>query len=356
MIPSHQFGFRDQHSTIEQVHRITDIIEEALENKMICSSIFLDVSQAFDKVWHEGLLYKLKTLFPREYTTILESYLTDRYFRVKQEDAYSVLKAIKAGVPQGSILGPTMYILFTNDMPTFSNCTLATFADDTAILSVGKNEVESTQILQNAVDAVLNWTKKWGLKLNSIKSIHVNYTNKKIQHIPIIVDGIQVPYSNTAKYLGMNLDAKLRWKEHIKKKREELNIKLRTLDWLIGRRSVLSIHNKLLIYKQILKPVWTYGIQLWGCAAKNNIEIIQRFQNKALRCVVNAPWYVRNSDLHRDLKIKTVEETIREHATAHHSRLRRHINQEAAKLCDTTGITRRLKRIKPHELTGNNVI
>lgn len=72
------------------------------------------------------------------------------------------------------------------------------------------------------MDAVLNWTKKWGLKLNSIKSIHVNYTNKKIQHIPIIVDGIQVPYSNTAKYLGMNLDAKLRWKEHIQKKEKNL--------------------------------------------------------------------------------------------------------------------------------------
>jgi hypothetical protein len=73
--------------------------------------------------------------------------------------------------------------------------------------------------------------------------------------------------------------------------------------WLMGRRSVLTTHNKLVLYKQILKPVWTYGIQLWGCTKPSNIAIIQRFQNKVLRAIVNAPWYVRNADLHRDLKM-----------------------------------------------------
>lgn len=87
----------------------------------------------------------------------------------------------------------------------------------------------------------------------------------------------------------MTLDAKLKWEEHVKKKKEELNIQYRKLYWLLGRNSKFSVQNKLLIYKQVLKPVWTYGIQLWGCTKATNIKIIQTFQNKVLRGIVNAP-------------------------------------------------------------------
>jgi hypothetical protein len=73
-----------------------------------------------------------------------------------------------------------------------------------------------------------------------------------------------IPYSHTAKYLGMALDTKLRWKVHVKKKREELGLKYKHICWLMGRRSALSTDNRLVLYKQIVKPVWTYGIQLWG--------------------------------------------------------------------------------------------
>ena len=86
--------------------------------------------------------------------------------------------------------------------------------------------------------------------------------------------------------------------------------------------------NKILIYRQILKPVWTYGIKLWGCTKKSNIEIIQKFQNKVLRSIVNAPWYIRNCDLHRDLHLDTVTEEIKKYAIRHHQRLHNHENQE----------------------------
>jgi len=112
----------------------------------------------------------------------------------------------------------------------------------------------------------------------------------------------------------MTLDAKLRWKEHIKKKKEELNIKFRKIHWLLGRQSELSILNKLLLYKQILKPIWTYGIQLWGCAKKTNIKIIQTFQNKVLRSIVNAPWYIRNDNLHRQLRMELVVDESKQHS------------------------------------------
>ena len=108
----------------------------------------------------------------------------------------------------------------------------------------------------------LKWTKKWRIRLNEMKSVNVNFTNLKIGHrIPFIINSLRIPYANTAKYLGMTLDAKLKWKEHVKKKKQELNLKFWKMYWLLGRQSQLSIHNKLLLYKQVLKPIWTYGIQ-----------------------------------------------------------------------------------------------
>lgn len=99
LIPPHQFGFREKHSTIEQIYRITNKIEEALENKKICSSIFLDVAQAFNRVWHRGLEYKLQRDLPKQFFQILKSYISDRYFRIKYGQEYSNIKRVKAGVP-----------------------------------------------------------------------------------------------------------------------------------------------------------------------------------------------------------------------------------------------------------------
>lgn len=111
MIPDLQFGFRSQHSTIQQVHRIVDVAEKAIEDKSVCSAVLLDVGQTFDKVWHKGLLFKLYNDLPTEYYEILESYLGNRHFKFNIESEYSKLKSFSAGVPQGSVLGPVLYLL-----------------------------------------------------------------------------------------------------------------------------------------------------------------------------------------------------------------------------------------------------
>ena len=115
----------------------------------------------------------------------------------------------------------------------------------------------------------------------------------------------------------------------------------------MGRYSALSVYNKLMLYQQILKPVWTYGIQLWGCASQSNRNIIQRFQNRVLQGIVNAPWYIRNDNLHKDLDVETVDSVIKKYAQSHE---KWHINVEALQLLNIDGLARRLKRTKPFEL------
>ncbi|KAI5754873.1 hypothetical protein M8J77_012232 [Diaphorina citri] len=350
LIPDHQFGFRSKHNCIEQVHRITSQIEKAIEDKKVCSAIFLDVSQAFDKVWHEGLIFKLKKILPGNLAKILESYLSDRYFRIKQDDSYSKLMSVNAGVPQGSVLGPMLYLLFTSDIPENSRNTIATFADDTAFLTVGDNTQDNAAELNVTISEFHRWTNVWRIKLNESKSVHIDFTNRNLPYMPVYLNNVVIPHSNQAKYLGMTLDVKLKWKEHVKKKREQLNIKFRKMYWLLGRYSTLPIENKLLLYKQVLRPIWTYGIQLWGCTCPSNRMIIGRFQNKVLRTIVNAPWYIRNDDLHRDLGIESVKECMQKIASRHLERLQDHPNPETVHLLRVEDLTRRLKRVKPHEL------
>lgn len=126
IIPHTQFGFQNKHSTIHQIHRLIDSIAYSLENKSYCSAILLDVAQAFDRVWHPGLLHKLKKILPPSYYLFFKSYLEDRFFATKVGSEISNLAPILAGVPQGAISSPILFNIYTADQPTTSHTSLTT--------------------------------------------------------------------------------------------------------------------------------------------------------------------------------------------------------------------------------------
>ena len=149
------------------------------------------------------------------------------------------------------------------------------------------------------------------------KSSHITFSLRQGQCPPVYINQTIVPHAETVKYLGLHFDQRLTWKDHIVKKRKQLDHKTREINWLIGKNSPLSLENKILIYKTVLKPVWTYGIELWGCAIKSNKMIIQRYQSKLLRTMANAPWYVSNHTLHTDLRIPYVLTVFQERIAKH---------------------------------------
>jgi len=147
-IPNLQFGFRQAHSTIQQCHHVADTINKALENHQVCTAAFLDVSLAFDKVWHPGLLCEIKKILPTRYFNLLKSYLQGRHFVTKYNNETSRSFQIHSGVPQGSILGQLLYILYTSDLLISRDTTMGTFVYDTAIFMTHVNPTTASRNIQ----------------------------------------------------------------------------------------------------------------------------------------------------------------------------------------------------------------
>ncbi len=144
------------------------MILNSLERKEYC--------QAFDRVWHEGMIYQLSAVLPTNLVDLLANYSTDRMFFVVYGSHTSTTRPITAGVPQGSVLGPLLYELSTADVPEQSEAAFATFAEDTAILASSPDYHGVVEHLQTAVDQVYKWTKKWKILLNGDKSTNITFT------------------------------------------------------------------------------------------------------------------------------------------------------------------------------------
>jgi len=203
--------------------------------------------------------------------------------------------------------------------------------------------------LQHHINLLEAWVTKWKIKINETKSIQVTFTLRKNQRPPIFFNNILIPESPSVRYLGMHMDKKLTWREHTVKKRKQIALKFKQLYWLLGRNSPLSLENKVLVYKGAIKPIWTFGIELWGCTSNSSIAILQRCQSKILRSMADAPWYISNFTLHNDLGIPFIKDVLQERSTKHHDRLEVHPNALLQPLLEKQN-NQRLKRRLPIDL------
>jgi Reverse transcriptase (RNA-dependent DNA polymerase)/Endonuclease-reverse transcriptase len=353
IIPNHQFGFRSHHSSVQQCHRVVDTISSSLESKHYCSTAFLDVEQAFDRVWHDGLLAKLKGFLPFTYYLILKSFLSDRSFQVSQSYSVSTIYPVGAGVPQGSILAPILYTIYTADLPTHPSTILSTFADDTCILSPHSDPAIASHFLQVHLNSVAAWCHKWRIKLNPKKSSHITFTLRRSPSPPVFLNNNLLPSADIVRYLGLYLDKRLTWNPHTRLKRQETNRRYRLLLRLLDGRSKLTMPNKLLIYKTIIQPTWAYGLELWGSTKRTNLNRIQSLQSKILRKIVDAPFYVTNLTIHNDLKVPFVHDLVRSRYKKFHESTIHHPNPLVLSLSSNTlplNPTRRLRRCWPRDL------
>lgn len=326
IIPQEQFGFRKGHSTTLQALRLVEEIHNGFQSKDVTAVAFLDIAKAFDRIWHDALLHKMsQASISPPVINIIQSFLSNRSFRVKLQNLMSTPRSILAGVPQGSVLGPTLYSLFIHDIPRENYAKKVLFADDTAIFAQSRNSELAVRKLQNSLNNLTDWLDKWKIGINEAKTQAVLYTRKRNVHEERLdINGTLIRWSNQAKYLGLQIDQKLTWCSHTNY--------IKTLDITIIRNlypllanEVLDIQTKRKLYTTIIRPALTYCATIWGCAAKTHLKKIQVIQNKALRTITKVLWFVSNKQLHRELKIPTILQFIKPIATKTFQKAEEHV-------------------------------
>jgi hypothetical protein len=303
-----QFGFREKHSTTHQLLRVVELASEGLQTKTPTGAIFLDIAKAFDRISHPGLIYKLiKLNVPDALTLLLHNYLCDRNFTVRVKNKYSSNKNITAGVLQGSLLAPTLFNLYINDIPRNDLTTLALYADDTAIITTAPHINCVSSFIQHHLNALEPWFVNWKIKVNPTKC-HAIYFSHSYKTPPrLYLNGEVISWENSVKYLGVTLDKKLTWKPHINEITKKMKGKTESLRMLLFSPK-LNIRNKLLLYKQIILPTALYAAEIWSFAAKTNLKQIEVIHNKTLRRITRTRRYVRNDVIRNTLNMLTFKQ------------------------------------------------
>ena len=200
---------------------ITTEIYEAFENYDEVRAVFLDISKAFDKVWHEGLIFKLKQNgINGNLLNLLSNYLLNRMQRVVINGVQSEWEAIFSGVPQGSVLGPLLFLIYINDLTDNINSKMKLFADDSSLF-VRVNNVNMThEQLVGDLRTINNWANQWKMEFNpdiTKQAIEVIFSSKykKESHPPLDFNGIPVSRETSTKHLGIILDDRLTFRKHI---------------------------------------------------------------------------------------------------------------------------------------------
>ena len=310
-----QSGFRKHFSTQTSLHRLTEEIYEGLNSAKVIGLVAIDLKKAFDTVDHKILLKKLKFYGVRNTAhKWFQDYLTNRSQITCINDTQSKVDFIKTGVPQGSILGPLMFILYINDLPgSLKHSQVNMYADDTAFYYMDKNIDLVSQYLKIDLSNLHHWlcANKLSLHLGKTNSILIcNY--QKLRHLPssnldIALNSTSIEQVENLPYLGVELDSRCNFDAHIKNVTKKLN---KSIGVLKRTSPFLPLNTRKMLYNALVLPHYDYCATVWGNTSQENLTRLQRIQSRAMRIVLKAPPRSHIEELLDTLKWMSVRQRI----------------------------------------------
>jgi ribonuclease HI len=287
-----QSGFRAAHSTLDALTRLEYDARTALLEGQFCVAVFLDISQAFDSVWHHGLLLKLKSLgLSGNIARLLQQFLLSRRNSVRLNSTVSPCYPASCGVPQGSVLSPTLFTLFINDIFESVPAAVCTslYADDGALWITARTLQEALTEMQAALDSVTEWSHIWGLTLSLPKTHSLIFTRKRYLPPPALtLHGAHIQYVSTVKFLGLTFDSKLTWKKHIYALKDRCCKDLQLLRVISSKRWGADLTTLRRLYVALILPKLDYGSFLFATACQTSLLELDRVQWEAIRIMTGA--------------------------------------------------------------------
>ena len=313
VITSLQSGFVPGDSTVNQLVDIYNTFCKALDNGLEVRAIFCDISKAFDRVWHKGLLAKLKSVgITDSLLNCFQNYLRDRKQRVVLPGGLSEWENISAGVPQGSILGPLLFLVYVNDIVQEINSTIRLFADDTSLYIIVESSEEAANTLNQDLNRISAWAEKWLVSFNPQKTdsmILSRKTNKPI-HPNILMNNQIIAEVNHHKHLGLIFETNGSWHEHIKLITAKAWQRVHVMRKLKSRldRKALEI-----IYIAFIRPILEYADIVWCNLTKYEENELEKIQLEAARIVTGTTKLISLENLYKETGWETLNSRRQQH-------------------------------------------
>ena len=299
-----QFGFRRKDSTIDAVAKFITDIGKALDENETILAVYLDLSKAFDTIDHSILLEKLEFYGIRGHALDwFSSYLYNRKQFVHYMGSNSHVETIKCGVPQGSVLGPLLFIIYTNDFP---RCLILTtsilIADDTTVYLSSKNVTYLYTMMNIELLNLTDWFKANKLSLNISKTNCMLFTYKKQQdnNIDLQLSNCNIQKTNCTKFLGLYIDDKLKWDEHINMMKKKISKSFFAINKV---KNIMPKRHLSILYYSLIYPYLTYGIILWGAACQVHLSKLIIMQKKSVRIMTGAHYRAHSAPIFKHLHL-----------------------------------------------------
>ncbi|KAI5755240.1 hypothetical protein M8J77_015309 [Diaphorina citri] len=307
-----QCGFKKHLSTTHQLTKIVQDISYGLTKNKSTLMVLLDIEKAFDRIWHDGLIYKLIQLkLPLHLIKIIQSYLQHRTFQVKHKNILSNTFTSDCGVVQGSKIGPVLFNAYINDLPKLKYFKTGLYADDTAFYRTGNLSNKEIKLLQKELDKTAKYYNDWKIKINSSKTEGIIFSMRHNQKTKdITYNGKKINWTNKVKYLGIYLDRKINWGPQLKYMKDKVNAAIAKLYYIINNKSKLKPNLKILLYKTIIRPLMSYATPCWQNLTKTKKKSLQTLQNKVLRKIYTNKYSqrVKNSKLHNMANLEYLQD------------------------------------------------